>query len=104
MRAFEPERDASGGVSGVADAPWWTAMPVTATGSDFWSLTPEGRVLALLLSICGFAILGHIAASLATFFIGQAAAAPDSDVAREVVALREDIAPLREEGKGSAPR
>jgi voltage-gated potassium channel len=38
-------------------------------------------VLALLLSIYGLAIFGYIAASLATFFIGQEAAAPDGDVA-----------------------
>jgi voltage-gated potassium channel len=59
----------------------------------------EGRLLALLLSIYGLAIFGYIAASLATFFIGQDAAAPDCDVAgaREIAALRQDIAALREE-------
>jgi voltage-gated potassium channel len=99
MLAFEPAREVGGGFSGYADALWWTAMLVTTTGSDFWPLTAEGRVLALLLSIYGLAIFGYIAASLATFFIGQEAAAPDGDVAsaREIKALREDIAALRKE-------
>lgn len=98
MLAFESEQDVSGGFSGYADALWWTAMLVSTTGTDFWPVTPEGRLLALLLSIYGLAIFGYIAASLATFFIGQEASAPDSDVAsaREIAALREDIASLRE--------
>ena len=106
MLAFEPAREVNGGFSGYADAVWWTAMLVSTTGSDFWPLTPEGRVLALLLSIYGLAIFGYIAASLATFFIGQEAAAPDSDVAgaREIAALRADIATLREELKRSGSR
>ena len=104
MLAFEPAREVSGGFSGYADALWWTAMLVTTTGSGFWPLTPEGKVLSLLLSIYGLAIFGYIAASLATFFIGQEAAASDGDVAgaREIAALREDIAALREELKRSA--
>ncbi len=106
MLAFEPAREVSGGFSGYAEAVWWTAMLVSTTGSDFWPLTPEGRVLALLLSIYGLAIFGYIAASLATFFIGQEAAAPDSDVAgtREIAALRADIAALREELQRSASK
>lgn len=106
MLAFEPEGEVSGGFSGYAEAVWWTAMLVSTTGSEFWPVTPEGRVLTLLLSIYGLAIFGYIAASLATFFIGQEAASSDSDVAgaREIAALREDIAILREELKRSATK
>jgi voltage-gated potassium channel len=104
MLAFEPAREVSGGFSGYADALWWTAMLVSTMGSDFWPLTPEGRVLALLLSIYGLAVFGYITASFATFFIGQEAAAPDGDVggARDIAALRADIAGLREELQRSA--
>lgn len=106
MLAFEPAREVNGGFSDYADALWWTAMLVTTIGSDYWPLTPEGRVLALLLSIYGLAIFGYIAATLAAFFIGQEAAAPDSNVAgsREISALREEIAALREELRVSAIR
>ncbi|WIJ25903.1 ion transporter [Devosia sp. RR2S18] len=99
MLAFEPAGEVSGGFSGYAEAVWWTAMLVSTTGSEFWPSTAEGRVLALLLAIYGLAIFGYIAASLATFFIGQEAAAVESDVAgsREIAALREDIAALRQE-------
>ncbi len=73
-------------------------MPVSTMGSDFWPVTPEGRVLALLPSIHGLAVSGCIDASSATFLIGQEAAAPDGDVGgfREIADLRADIAALRE--------
>ena len=103
MLAFEHASETSGGFSGYGDALWWTAMLVSTMGSDFWPVTPEGRVLALLLSIYGLAVFGYITASFATFFIGQEAAAPDGDVggAREIADLRADIAALREDLKRS---
>ena len=102
--AFEPAGEVSGGCSDHAGALGWMAMLVKTTGSDFWPLTPQGRVLALLLSIHGLANFGSIAASLATVFIGQDAVAPNGDVAgsREISALREEIAELREAWRGSA--
>lgn len=106
MLAFEPSTEVNGGFTGYADALWWTAMLVSTMGSDFWPLTPEGRVLALLLSLYGLAVFGYITASFATFFIGQEAAAPDGDVggAREIAALRADISALRAELQQSASR
>jgi voltage-gated potassium channel len=106
MLAFEPAREVNGGFTGYADALWWTSMIVTTTGSGYWPVTPEGRMLALLLSIYGLAIFGYIAASLATFFIGQEAAASDGEVAGapEIAALRADISALREELKRMGSR
>lgn len=106
MLAFEPAREVHGGFTGYADALWWTAMLVSTMGSSFWPVTAEGRVLALLLSMYGLAVFGYITASFATFFIGQEAAALDGDVggAREIAALRDDIAALREELQRSASR
>ena len=106
MLAFEPAREVSGGFTGHADALWWTAMLVSTMGSGFWPLTPEGRVLALVLSIYGLAVFGYITASFATFFIGQEGAAPDGDVggASNIAALRADISALREELQRSASR
>lgn len=106
MLAFEPASEVSGGFSGYGEALWWTAMLVSTMGSQFWPVTPEGRVLALLLSIYGLAIFGYITASFATFFVGQEAAAPDGDVggAREIADLRAEIAALRDDLRLSASR
>jgi voltage-gated potassium channel len=94
MLAFEPSREVDGGFTGYAEALWWTAMLVSTIGSDFWPVTAEGRVIALLLSIYGLGVFGYITASLATFFIGQEAEAGSS---RQIAALRDDIALLRDE-------
>jgi voltage-gated potassium channel len=99
MLLFEPAREVEGGFTSYGDALWWTAMLVTTMGSGFWPVTAEGRLLALLLSLYGFAIFGYITASFAAFFIGQEAQAPDGDVAGgvELAELRREIALLRSE-------
>ena len=39
-------------------------------GGEFAPTTPEGRGLAFLITLFGFAIFGYVTATLATFFIG----------------------------------
>ncbi|MCB5175373.1 ion transporter [Microvirga lenta] len=105
MLAFEPAREVEGGFESYGDALWWTAMLVTTMGSGFWPETAEGRLLALLISLYGFAVFGYITASFATFFIGQEAKSRESDVAGvgDLAALREEIALLRKELQGRRP-
>jgi len=104
MLAFESRHEVEGGFTNYGDALWWTAMLVSTMGSGFWPETAEGRLLALLLSLYGYAIFGYITASFATFFIGQEAQAQDGDVAgsAQLAALREEIAMLRSDLRGKA--
>lgn len=99
MYAFEAGLDSYG------DALWWTAMLMTTLGSDFWPQTAEGRMLAFLLALYGFAIFGYVTATLASFFIGREAASSQSDVVgvetietlrTEIRALRAELRELRE--------
>jgi voltage-gated potassium channel len=60
---------------------WWTAMRVITAGSDFWPITTEGRTLAFLLSLFGYAIFGYVTATLATFFIGRDAEEKEAPIA-----------------------
>ncbi len=89
-------------ISGIHDygtALWWTAMALTTVGTDYSPKSPEGRVLAFLISVYALAVFGYITASLATFFIGRDAANEEGEVAGEqsVLALRGEITALRQE-------
>lgn len=81
MINFEPAAEVQGGFASYAHALWWTAMLITSIGSDFWPVTPAGRILALLLSIYGLAVFGYITASFASFFIGRDADEPEAPLA-----------------------
>ncbi|GFE68233.1 potassium channel family protein [Chroococcus sp. FPU101] len=98
MYAFE--KDVPSGLSDYGTALWWTAMVMTTMGADYFPKTPEGRLLCFFLAVYAFAIFGYVAATLATFFIGQDAENPSADVVgmealanlqQEVKALREEI-------------
>lgn len=97
MLSFEPIHEVEGGFTSYGHALWWTAMLVTSIGSDFWPLTTEGRVLALLLSIYGLAVFGYITASFASFFVGRDASEADAPLAgsADVARLAEEIRQLR---------
>jgi voltage-gated potassium channel len=56
-------------------------MRVITAGSEAWPLTSEGRALAFVLAVFGYAIFGYVTATLATFFIGRDAEEKDAPVA-----------------------
>jgi voltage-gated potassium channel len=99
MLAFEAAAEIEGGFTSYADALWWTAMLLTSMGSEFWPKSPEGRILCLLLAFYGFAVFGYITASFASFFVERDAESESTQVigARDLAALREEIAGLRED-------
>lgn len=84
-------------ITSYGDAVWWTAMIMTTLGSEYWPRTAEGRLLCVLLSMFAFAVFGYITATLASFFIGQdaAAAAEGGGSPGDAAALREEIRALR---------
>ncbi len=86
----------SPGFDSYGMALWWTAMRVTTAGSEYSPATPEGRGLAFLITLFGFAIFGYVTATLATFFIGRDAEEKDAPVAgaKDVAELRKEIALL----------
>ncbi len=98
MYAFENEVPESA-LKDYGTALWWTAMMITTMGSDYFPLTPEGRILCFLLALYGFAVFGYVTATLATFFVGRDAENPDAEVAgAEAIAnLQAEIAALRTE-------
>jgi len=102
MMNFEPAAEVDGGFTSYADALWWTAMLLTTIGSQYWPVTLEGRILALLISVYGLAVFGYITASFASFFVGRdaseakargASAADIASLSAEIAALRRVIDP-----------
>lgn len=71
MVAFESEVDSPVAPKTFWSALWWTAMLVTTIGSEYWPQSVEGKLLTLILSIYSVAVFGYIAATIATYFIGQ---------------------------------
>jgi voltage-gated potassium channel len=90
------ERD---GMDSYGEAVWWTVMILVTLGTDYWPRTVEGRTLYLFLALYGFGVFGYVTATLATFFIGRDAEAPDTETVgrADIRALREEIAALRDE-------
>jgi voltage-gated potassium channel len=99
MLAFEGNAGGEQGLRTYGDALWWTAMALTTMGSDYFPLTPEGRVLGFVLALYAFAVFGYVTATLATFFVGRDAQGAEGEVAgaSEVEAVREELAKLRTE-------
>jgi voltage-gated potassium channel len=99
MYAFESQLPDGRGLDSYADALWWTSMVITTLGSEYWPQTASGRILCFFLALYAFAIFGYVTASLATYFIGSDAADDEAELASasSIVALREELASLREE-------
>lgn len=84
------------GFENYGSALYWTSMRVITAGSEAWPVTDEGRVLAFILAVFGYAVFGYVTATLATFFIGRDAEEKDAPVAgskelAEVKALVESL-------------
>jgi voltage-gated potassium channel len=98
MYGLEPASQTPGGFETYGNALWWTAMIMTTMGSAYWPQTPAGRILCFFLSLYALGVLGYIAATLATFFVGRDAEDRPADplTSTEAEQLRRDIASLRD--------
>lgn len=85
---------------------WWTAMRVITAGSEHYPSTPEGRGLALLIALFGYAIFGYVTATLASFFIGRDAEEKSTPIAgaKDVTELKNEIAELKKAINGMAAK
>lgn len=77
----------------VAAAVW--PMLLTAIGFQHWPLTPQGRILCVLLPPFPFSVVGYPTAALATFLVGRDAAHKDDGTPRALDALRREVLALR---------
>jgi len=57
------------GIGSYTEALWWTSMIITTIGTNYWPVTPEGRLITFILAVYAFSFFGYIAANLASHFI-----------------------------------
>lgn len=73
---------------------WWAATTIATLGAEHYPVSPEGRVLGLLVMIFGLAVSGYITAALAVFLLGSR---DEKERAETAALLRDEIRLLREE-------
>lgn len=90
-------------IATFGDALWWSATTVTTVGyGDQYPTTGAGRVVAIVLMLCGIALIGVVTATFASWLLEkvqqieestQAATRQDvADLARQVAELRAELA------------
>lgn len=63
---------ANGNIHTAGDALWWAFATITTIGyGDRFPVTTAGRIVAVLLVICGLSIFGTFTAFVASFFLGK---------------------------------
>ncbi len=81
---------------GFGSALWWSAMMVTTMGSDYFPKSPEGRTLAFVLAVYGFAVFGYVAATFASFLMSRVKAGENKkNVEEELKLLRKEVGELK---------
>ena len=89
------ERDTEGAsIRTFGDALWWSAALVTTVNSEKYAVSPEARIVAILMRVYAVSVFGLVTASIASYLIG---ASTESSHSGDVDALRTEIADLRRE-------
>ena len=81
-------------IRSAEDAIWWAVATITTVGyGDRFPVTPEGRLIAVILMCAGVGLFGTFSGFLAAWFL-----TPDETGAEsEIAALRREISSLRSE-------
>ena len=90
----------------LGDALWWAACLVTTINSEKYAVSPEGRVLAVLLRVYAAAIFGLLTANIASYLVGrrQAEQADEPEGGKQATgALLEEVRQLRAELRARRP-
>jgi len=96
MFTFETGSTGVGAFKTYGDALFWTVMVMTTLGGNYTPVTPEGRILAVILAVYAFSVFGYVTATLASYFIGLDAQ-PDAASSKSLEALKSEIQALRSE-------
>ena len=76
------------------DALWWAASTITTAGyGDKYPVTPEGRIIGVILMTAGVGFFGTLTAYIASVFLtpGKTRETSETELAKELRLLRERI-------------
>ena len=90
---FENSPDSN--IKTAGDALWWAFATITTIGyGDRYPVTLAGRIVAVILVVCGLSVFGTFTAYIASFFVGREQHKEESEIHHltiEVRKLREKI-------------
>lgn len=81
----------------AGDALWWAASTVTTAGyGDKYPVTPEGRIIGVILMTAGVGFFGTLTAYIASLFLnqGKTSGTSETELAKELRLIRERIESL----------
>ena len=95
---FEATR--GGNITSAQDALWWTMVTLTTVGyGDLYPVTPEGRVIAVLLMSAGIGLFGTFSGFVASWFLKPGEEQQDDnmvEVRAELAELKRMVAEVRD--------
>jgi voltage-gated potassium channel len=69
LAIYVVESDTNAAVDSIGDALWWAVVTATTVGyGDVSPVTPEGRLIAVVLMITGIGVIGVFTATVASMF------------------------------------
>jgi voltage-gated potassium channel len=79
LAVLDAEQDSPhSNITHYGDALWWAAETVTTVGyGDFYPVTPEGRMVAVVLMVIGIGLVGTVTAAVAAWFVRRTATEKD---------------------------
>lgn len=101
------ERQDGANIKSAEDAIWWSITTMTTVGyGDHYPVTTEGRVVGIILMICGVGMFAGLSGLVASLFLGKPE--PQPDATQEILArlerLETKVNALRDEGQRGEPR
>lgn len=85
---FESQPESN--IKGAQDAIWWSITTITTVGyGDRFPVTPEGRIIASFLMICGVGLFGTLSGFIASWFLEPGREKQDAELTELVVEIKQ---------------
>lgn len=85
---FESQPESN--IKGAQDAIWWSIATITTVGyGDRFPVTPEGRIIASFLMICGVGLFGTLSGFIASWFLEPSREKQDAELTELIVEIKQ---------------